>query len=135
MSRLPHCRPCSARGVVFHANASDVTGAGASFVYPAVSKWSSDYKAATGKEVNYQSIGSGGGIAQIKSKPDLPTAVAARRNWHVQPVQFPRSAVVPTNHRHCRDVDPDGHDDLPRQDHPVERPVIVAVNRNQARPT
>ena len=49
------------------AFASDVTGAGASFVYPAVSKWSSDYKAATGKEVNYQSIGSGGGIAQIKA--------------------------------------------------------------------
>ena len=49
------------------ALASDVTGAGASFVYPAMSKWSSDYKAATGKEVNYQSIGSGGGIAQIKA--------------------------------------------------------------------
>ena len=49
------------------AFASDVTGAGASFVYPAVSKWSSDYKAAAGKEVNYQSIGSGGGIAQIKA--------------------------------------------------------------------
>jgi phosphate transport system substrate-binding protein len=49
------------------AFASDVTGAGASFVYPAMSKWSSDYKAATGKEVNYQSIGSGGGIAQIKA--------------------------------------------------------------------
>ena len=50
-----------------NAFASDVTGAGASFVYPAVSKWSSDYKTATGKEVNYQSIGSGGGIAQIKA--------------------------------------------------------------------
>ena len=50
-----------------NAFASDVTGAGASFVYPAMSKWSSDYKAATGKEVNYQSIGSGGGIAQIKA--------------------------------------------------------------------
>ena len=50
-----------------NAFASDVTGAGASFVYPAMSKWSSDYKTATGKEVNYQSIGSGGGIAQIKA--------------------------------------------------------------------
>ncbi len=49
------------------ANASDVTGAGASFVYPAMSKWSADYKQATGKQVNYQSIGSGGGIAQIKA--------------------------------------------------------------------
>ena len=51
----------------FNAAANDVTGAGASFVYPVMSKWSSDYAAATGKKVNYQSIGSGGGIAQIKA--------------------------------------------------------------------
>ena len=44
-----------------------ISGAGASFVYPLVSKWSADYNAATGKQVNYQSIGSGGGIAQIKA--------------------------------------------------------------------
>ncbi len=56
-----------ALGLTSVAMASDVTGAGASFVYPAMSKWASDYKAATGKEVNYQSIGSGGGIAQIKA--------------------------------------------------------------------
>ena len=56
-----------ATGFAANAFASDVTGAGASFVYPAMSKWSSDYKATTGKEVNYQSIGSGGGIAQIKA--------------------------------------------------------------------
>ena len=49
------------------AQAADVTGAGASFVYPVMSKWSSDYARATGKKVNYQSIGSGGGIAQIKA--------------------------------------------------------------------
>ncbi|MEE7546960.1 phosphate ABC transporter substrate-binding protein PstS, partial [Xanthomonas sp. Kuri4-1] len=41
--------------------------AGASFIYPVMSKWSADYNAATGKKVNYQSIGSGGGIAQIKA--------------------------------------------------------------------
>ena len=51
----------------FNAAANDVTGAGASFVYPVMSKWSSDYAGATGKKVNYQSIGSGGGIAQIKA--------------------------------------------------------------------
>ena len=51
----------------FNASANDVTGAGASFVYPVMSKWSSDYAGATGKKVNYQSIGSGGGIAQIKA--------------------------------------------------------------------
>ncbi|ATD67264.1 phosphate ABC transporter substrate-binding protein PstS [Luteimonas chenhongjianii] len=49
------------------AMASDVTGAGASFVYPAMTRWSADYRTATGKQVNYQSIGSGGGIAQIKA--------------------------------------------------------------------
>lgn len=49
------------------AYAADLTGAGASFVYPAMSKWASDYNTATGTKVNYQSIGSGGGIAQIKA--------------------------------------------------------------------
>ncbi|WP_223807172.1 phosphate ABC transporter substrate-binding protein PstS [Montanilutibacter psychrotolerans] len=52
---------------VANAQAADVTGAGASFVYPVMSKWSADYAAASGKRVNYQSIGSGGGIAQIKA--------------------------------------------------------------------
>lgn len=49
------------------AGATQVSGAGASFVYPLVSKWSADYNAATGQQVNYQSIGSGGGIAQVKA--------------------------------------------------------------------
>ncbi len=49
------------------AQAADVTGAGASFIFPVMSKWSADYNSATGKKVNYQSIGSGGGIAQIKA--------------------------------------------------------------------
>ena len=53
---------------VFAANAADITGAGASFIYPVMSKWSVGYSAATGNKVNYQSIGSGGGIAQIKAK-------------------------------------------------------------------
>jgi ABC-type phosphate transport system substrate-binding protein len=45
----------------------DVTGAGATFVFPLLSKWSTDYAAATGHRINYQSIGSGGGIAQAKA--------------------------------------------------------------------
>ena len=49
------------------AFAADITGAGASFIYPVMSKWSADYAKATGRKVNYQSIGSGGGIAQIKA--------------------------------------------------------------------
>ena len=49
------------------AQAADVTGAGASFVFPLMSKWSADYNAATANRINYQSIGSSGGIAQIKA--------------------------------------------------------------------
>jgi phosphate transport system substrate-binding protein len=49
------------------ASATDITGAGATFPYPVLSQWSTDYSASTGIKVNYQSIGSGGGIAQIKA--------------------------------------------------------------------
>jgi phosphate transport system substrate-binding protein len=52
----------------FAAQAVNVTGAGASFPYPVYAKWASDYKAATGNAINYQSIGSGGGQQQIKAK-------------------------------------------------------------------
>ena len=47
--------------------AAQISGAGASFIYPLVSKWSADYNATSGHKINYQSIGSGGGIAQIKA--------------------------------------------------------------------
>jgi phosphate transport system substrate-binding protein len=48
--------------------AADLTGAGATFPYPIYAKWAEAYKAATGIGLNYQSIGSGGGIRQIKAK-------------------------------------------------------------------
>ncbi len=48
--------------------AADMTGAGATFPYPIYAKWAEAYKAATGNGLNYQSIGSGGGIKQIKAK-------------------------------------------------------------------
>lgn len=47
--------------------ASTLTGAGSTWVYPLVAKWSAAYQSKTGIQVNYQSIGSGGGIAQIKA--------------------------------------------------------------------
>ena len=50
------------------AGAQEITGAGASFPAPIYSKWASDYNKATGVKVNYQSIGSGGGIKQIDGK-------------------------------------------------------------------
>jgi phosphate transport system substrate-binding protein len=49
------------------AYAAEITGAGASFPYPIYLKWSSEYSNATGKQVNYQSIGSGAGIKQIEA--------------------------------------------------------------------
>jgi len=50
------------------AFAAEITGAGASFPYPIYVKWAEGYKAATGNSLNYQSIGSSGGIRQIKAK-------------------------------------------------------------------
>ena len=76
-----------------------MSGAGASFIFPLVSKWSADYNASTGAKINYQSIGSGGGIAQIKagtvdfgsSDKPLSSEELAR------PAQFPSAigGVVP----------------------------------------
>lgn len=48
--------------------AEDVTGAGATFPAPIYAKWASQYNTATGNKVNYQSVGSGAGIKQIKAK-------------------------------------------------------------------
>ncbi|HUN52188.1 MAG TPA: phosphate ABC transporter substrate-binding protein PstS [Candidatus Sulfotelmatobacter sp.] len=50
------------------AHATDISGAGATFPYPIYGKWADAYKTATGIGLNYQSIGSGGGIKQIKAK-------------------------------------------------------------------
>jgi len=49
-------------------HAADISGAGATFPYPIYSKWADAYKTKTGNGLNYQSIGSGGGIKQIKAK-------------------------------------------------------------------
>src|SRR4030095_1237114 len=50
------------------ASAVDITGAGATFPYPIYAKWAEAYKQKTGVGMNYQSIGSGGGVAEIKAK-------------------------------------------------------------------
>ena len=70
--------PFNARGVLAVATAlaalsgavqaADISGAGATFPYPIYSKWADAYKTQTGVGLNYQSIGSGGGIKQIKAK-------------------------------------------------------------------
>src|SRR5437016_12198602 len=50
------------------AQAADISGAGATFPYPIYAKWADAYKKETGVGLNYQSIGSGGGIKQIQAK-------------------------------------------------------------------
>jgi len=60
----------TAMGLVFSVStlAADITGAGATFPYAVYTKWAEAYRAATGNKVNYQGIGSSGGIKQIKAK-------------------------------------------------------------------
>jgi phosphate transport system substrate-binding protein len=58
----------AACAVAGSAQAVDITGAGATFPYPIYAKWADAYKKATGVGLNYQSIGSGGGIKQITAR-------------------------------------------------------------------
>jgi len=88
---------------VFAQPKKDITvnGAGASFPYPLYSKWSYKYNKLTGMKLNYQSIGSGGGIAQIKAKTvhfgasDAPMKPADLDKYGL--IQFPMciGGVVP----------------------------------------
>src|SRR4051812_21205755 len=61
--------------------AADISGAGATFPYPIYAKWADAYKKETGIGLNYQSIGSGGGIKQVQAKTitfgasDMPLAL------------------------------------------------------------
>jgi len=55
-------------GFATAASAADISGAGATFPYPIYAKWADSYKKETGIGLNYQSIGSGGGIKQIQAK-------------------------------------------------------------------
>ena len=58
----------AAMSLSLSALAADITGAGATFPYAVYTKWAEAYKAATGQQVNYQGIGSSGGVKQIKAK-------------------------------------------------------------------
>jgi phosphate transport system substrate-binding protein len=58
----------SALAMVSAAHAADITGAGATFPYPIYAKWAEAYKKSTNVGLNYQSIGSSGGIRQIRAK-------------------------------------------------------------------
>ncbi len=65
-------------GLAGAAQAADITGAGATFPFPIYAKWAEAYKKETGIGLNYQSIGSGGGIRQIKAKTVAFGATDAR---------------------------------------------------------
>jgi phosphate transport system substrate-binding protein len=75
------------------ASAMDISGAGATFPYPIYAKWADAYKKETGNGLNYQSIGSGGGIKQIQNKTvtfgasDMPLKPEEVKKWTL--VQFP----------------------------------------------
>jgi phosphate transport system substrate-binding protein len=81
--------------------AQEVTGAGSTFIYPVLYKWATDYNQKTGVRVNYQSIGSGAGVAQIKDgavdfgATDVPMSPADLQTLGLQ--QFPSviGGVVP----------------------------------------
>ncbi len=55
-------------GAATSASAQDVTGAGATFPAPLYSRWAADYNKATSNRINYQSVGSGAGLRQIRGK-------------------------------------------------------------------
>jgi phosphate transport system substrate-binding protein len=105
---LKHWNTLAAAGVIAAAAlaapiamADEITGAGSTFVFPILAKWADAYKKATGLGLNYQSIGSGGGIKQITNK----TVTFGASDMPLKPeevakagfVQFPviNGAVVP----------------------------------------
>jgi len=84
-----------ALGIAGSAGAAEISGAGATFPYPIYAKWAEAYKAKSGTSMNYQSIGSGGGIAQITAKtvdfgasdmPLKPEELAAKGLMQFPPV-------------------------------------------------
>ena len=72
------------------ASAADITGAGATFPYPIYAKWADSYKTETGVGLNYQSIGSGGGIKQIQAK----TVTFGASDLPLKPEQLEKDGLV-----------------------------------------
>ncbi|HIA2339422.1 TPA: extracellular solute-binding protein, partial [Burkholderia contaminans] len=60
--------PCTLILVALNVHAADITGAGSTFAAPIYAKWADAYKKAGGGKVNYQGIGSSGGLKQINAK-------------------------------------------------------------------
>ena len=79
------------------ASAADISGAGATFPYPIYAKWADAYKKLTGIGLNYQSIGSGGGIKQIKAK--TVTFGASDMPLKPEDLKASGSAAISDDHR------------------------------------
>jgi phosphate transport system substrate-binding protein len=103
-TQAPAPQTGSAAAVGEAIQAKTITGAGATFPYPVYSQWANQYNKVTGVELNYQSIGSGGGIAQIKAKTvDFGASDAPLTKAELDEVglfQFPMimGGVVPVVH-------------------------------------
>ena len=80
----------AALGATTSAVAADISGAGATFPYPIYAKWAEAYKAKTGTNMNYQSIGSGGGIKQITAK----TVDFGASDMPLKPAELDKNGLV-----------------------------------------
>jgi phosphate transport system substrate-binding protein len=92
---MKHWSALAAAGVValaLHAPASaaDISGAGATFPYPIYAKWADSYKKETGNGLNYQSIGSGGGIKQITAR----TVTFGASDMPLEPAELDKIGVI-----------------------------------------
>ena len=91
---MKHLRLISAAGLIavsaVAAHALDISGAGATFPYPIYAKWADTYKKETGVGLNYQSIGSGGGIKQVQAK----TVVFGATDMPLKPAQLDKDGLV-----------------------------------------
>src|SRR6478752_4681746 len=80
----------AAAAIVYPAIAIDISGAGATFPYPIYAKWADAYKKETGSGLNYQSIGSGGGIKQITAR----TVTFGASDMPLQPAELEKIGVI-----------------------------------------
>ena len=92
---MKHWSAFAAAGVVAlalnaPANAADISGAGATFPYPIYAKWADSYTKETGNGLNYQSIGSGGGIKQITAR----TVTFGASDMPLQPKELDKIGVI-----------------------------------------
>src|SRR3977135_1551813 len=79
-----------AAAIIYPAIAIDISGAGATFPYPIYAKWADAYKKETGAGLNYQSIGSGGGIKQITAR----TVTFGASDMPLKPEELEKIGVI-----------------------------------------